>query len=299
MLLIRPETVTDTSLLSCNILENEYSAWNIATTYGITDRVIVIGTNFHKIYESLQAGNLAYNPTTSPTWWIEVSSTNRWKLFDSSISSQASNPDVIDTTIQLSIAIDSLVLLNVSANTARVIVTDPLEGVVYDVTKNLVSYSFITDWFAYFYEPIVRKTDIYFDKIPRYANATVRIILSDVNNTVLCGALIIGNRKELGAPQYGAKVGIQDYSVKTQNTFGDYTVLQRAFRKTASFTIWVEKENVDVLAALLAQYRAMPIVYIGSDQYSSTIIYGFYKDFSITISYPTTSICTLDLEGLT
>jgi hypothetical protein len=39
-------------------------------------------------------------------------------------------------------------------------------------------------------------------------------------------------------------------------------------------------------------------VWVGSEEYASMIVYGFYKDFSIEISYPTVSICSLEIEGL-
>ena len=43
----------------------------------------------HNIYESLQAGNLNKVPeSTLGTWWVIVSKTNRWKLFDNSEGSQ-------------------------------------------------------------------------------------------------------------------------------------------------------------------------------------------------------------------
>ena len=56
---------------------------------------------------------------------------------------------------------------------------------------------------------------------------------------------------------------------------------------------------VDEIVNLLAEYRATPIVYIGSDAYASTIVYGFYKDFTVVIAYYLKSICNLEIEGLT
>jgi len=96
-----------------------------------------------------------------------------------------------------------------------------------------------------------------------------------------------------------AKVGIQDYSIKQRDTFGNYTILQRAFNKKADFTVYIENSAVDSVVNLLSDYRATPTVYVGSSSFGSTIIYGFYKDFSVDIAYPTKSVCTISLEGLT
>ncbi|WP_171695060.1 hypothetical protein [Methylomonas sp. ZR1] len=270
----------------------------MGTTYGLGDRVRIVGTNTHLVFESLQAGNVAHD-VSEPTWWLHVGSTNRWKMFDEAINSQSVNPNTIDLTFTTTDRIDTVALLNIAGLSVRIIMTDAIDGVVYDKTTSLISDSGITDWYSYFYEPIARKTDFVAFDLPPYYAATVRVILSDPGYNVAIGALLLGFKKVLGGTQYGAKAGIQDYSVKKRDDFGNYTILERAYNKNASFTFWVVAGNVDYLQNLLATYRATPILYIGTEDYRSTVIYGFYKDFSITIAYPTESLCNLELEGLT
>ncbi|NOV29161.1 carbohydrate-binding protein [Methylomonas sp. ZR1] len=220
-------------------------------------------------------------------------------MFDEAINSQSVNPNTIDLTFTTTDRIDTVALLNIAGLSVRIIMTDAIDGVVYDKTTSLISDSGITDWYSYFYEPIARKTDFVAFDLPPYYAATVRVILSDPGYNVAIGALLLGFKKVLGGTQYGAKAGIQDYSVKKRDDFGNYTILERAYNKNASFTFWVVAGNVDYLQNLLATYRATPILYIGTEDYRSTVIYGFYKDFSITIAYPTESLCNLELEGLT
>ena len=50
---------------------------------------------------------------------------------------------------------------------------------------------------------------------------------------------------------------------------------------------------------MLAAYRAEPMLWIGSEQYASTWVYGFYRDFSVEITFPNQSYLNLGLEGLT
>lgn len=299
MMLVRPFVVNDAVLTSCNIPETDYTAWAIGTTYALGQRVRVVGSNVHKVYESLSAGNLGHDPATSPTWWLDVGATNRWKMFDEAINSQSINADSIDLTFTTTDRIDTVALLNIAGLSVRIIMTDAIDGVVYDKTSTLISDSGITDWYAYFYEPIARKVDFVAFDLPPYYAATVRVIVSDPGYNVAIGALLLGFKKVLGGTQYGAKAGIQDYSVKKRDDFGNYTILERAYNKNASFTFWVVAGNVDYLHSLLASYRATPILYAGTEEYSSSVIYGFFKDFSVTIAYPTESLCTLELEGLT
>lgn len=299
MKLIRPMTINDAALLSSNVADPDYAAWSSSTTYVQGERVSVTLADSHKVYESLQSANTNNSPATSPLWWVEVGGTNRWKMFDQSITSQTSNADSIDCVFQADGYINAVALLNTYAEAARIQVTDSVDGLVYDQTFSLVSGGGITDWWAYFFEPITYVSDKVITDMPMYANSTVQVTLSLSGGTVLCGGCVLGLSSEIGGVQYGASVGIQDYSVKQRDQFGNYTILQRAFSKRATFQILVENYLVDIVQAMLASYRATPIVYFGSDLYSSTIVYGFYKDFSIVISQPSHSVCSLEIEGLT
>ena len=111
---------------------------------------------------------------------------------------------------------------------------------------------------------------------------------------------MLGQASPLGlGVNLGAGVGIQDYSRKETNDYGDAVLIQRAYAKRANFDMTLERMDVDTTVQLLASLRATPCLWIGSSQYSSTIIFGFFKDFSVTISYPMHSDCSLSIEGLT
>lgn len=301
MKIIRPMTVDDVALSSSNVLENDYAEWDVETEYGLGDLKIYVTTDTHWIIESLQAANTGHTPTgeTSDTWWLKRGNTNRWKMFDQSVQSQTENADTIEVDLIADGIADGVALLNVSAATVNITVTDATDGEVYNEDFNMTSDSGIQDWYAYFFEPIVRLSDLAVTGLPPYAGATIGVTLDDTGNTAKCGALVLGQFKELGLTQYGLGLGITDYSVKQQDDFGNYTILERAYRRRSDISLWVDNGFVDQLYTLLASYRATPTVYIGSDSFGTSIVYGFYKDFYITVPYTDASICTLELEGLT
>lgn len=295
MKIIRPVAIA--SLDSSNVAENDYSAYDAAHTYAVGDRVIVVAD--HKIYESLVGSNTGNTPLSSPSQWLMVGATNRWKMFDTSVTSQTTHADTIDIDVTVTGRADSVALLNIAASTVDISMTDATDGVVYSRSFSMTSSSGITDWYKYFFEPVLRKTDLVVNGLPPYGNAQFSITLNDTGNTVACGACVIGQSMNVGQTVFGAKVGIQDYSIKQRDTFGNYTVLERAFNKYADFTVVIDNDLVDRLEAILAQYRATPIVYQGSAQFGSMVIYGFYKNFSIEIAYQQHSICSIEVEGLT
>lgn len=273
-----------------------YANYGAGITYNLGDVVIV--PEIHRQYESLQGSNTGH-PLTDPAWWLDLGVTNRWRMFDTSVSTQTANPDAIRVGITADGRADSVALLNVNGATARITMTDAFEGVIYDETYPLVSDSGIQDWYAYFFEPIERISDLVITDMPPYADALVEISIEEEGQMVLCGVCVVGLSKEIGMTAMGANIGIQDYSVKQQDGFGDFTVVERAFSKRANFQVLVDGAFVDPLLRLLAAYRAAPIVYVGDAGYASTVVFGFYKDFQIEIAYPDYSLCTLEIEGLT
>jgi len=258
--------------------------------------------NVHKIYESLVDANTGnYPPTdvleTVPKW-LEISATNRWKAFDISVGSQTTNTNTITYRITPGRVIDSVAFLNMNAASVQVVQTDPVDGIIFDETTTLIDDD-ILDWYTYFFTDFTTITDISASDLLPYRNAYIDITLSYAGETVAIGAIIVGFSAEIGATQYSPSIGITDYSVKTVDPFGKYTITERAFSDTMSCDVVVEAGKVSSIKNMLAGYRATLLVWIGSDEYSSTIVYGFYRDFSIVISYPSYSICSIEVEGLT
>lgn len=288
-------------MLVSNVPENDYPVWLVGTTYALNDKVLH-PTN-HKIYQSAAAGNVGHPPPDT-AYWVDTGFDNRWRMFDQSVTSQTSQATNISVAIAPGQRIDSVVGLNCQAATVTVNVVDPIDGLVYSSSTPLTSYSGINNWFMYFYEPIIQLTEFINTDIPvAFPTATTTVSITSPSGTPAIGGLVIGLSKELGVTEMGAKISIIDYSVKTKDNFGNYTIVQRNFSKRADFSIKVDTTTVDSLQNLLASYRSIPIVYIGSNttasqQFGSTIIYGYYKDFSIDIAYTTLSTCTMQIEGL-
>lgn len=300
--IIRPAAILDANLISSNIPETDYVAYSAATTYGLGDRVRVVAADIHYVYQSVVAGNLNHNPLTdslsTPAYWSRVGRTNRWTMFDDSITSQSTSALTIDVSLQAASRVDSVAFLNIDAASVQVVQTDITDGEVYNRTFSLVSTEGIIDGWSWCFEPIIRVNDFAVTDMLPYANATVDVIISD-GVTAKLGGLVLGLKRDLGAIQYGASIGIQDYSIKVQDDWGNYSITPRAFNKLADWSLWIENGKVDQMQTIFAGYRATPIVYIGSEEFNSTIIYGFYADFKVAIQYPTHSICSLALKGLT
>jgi len=294
MRILRPATIDDAALISSNITET-VAAYNAGTTYALGNQVRSDTT--HRLYESVQAGNTGHS-LDDPAWWADIGPTNRWAMFDQVVGTQTTGATGIDVTVQPTGRIDALALLNVDAATVQVIVTDGATT-VFDQTYSMTSDSGVNNWYSYFYEPILRKTDLIVTDIPLISGPEIQIIADASGDPCSIGALITGLSRIIGTTSYGAGVGITDYSVKNADEFGNYTITPRAFARKGTFRVMVDASSSDEVFRILSTYRATPTLYIGADEYLSTAIYGFFRDFNIEIAYPLNHLCSLEIEGLT
>lgn len=294
--IIRPFEIDDTTLIDSSISDTiDYALYSGATTYALANKVV--GADHHE-YESLVGSNIG-NALSDPAKWLDLGFNRKWRMFDLSNTSQSSDDDEIDVEVDVTGRITSVSLLNVEATTVQIIATTVADGEIYNQTFNLVSDSGINNWYEYFFEPIIRVGDLVVTDIPAYADPTIQVIISAPGSTVYIGTLTIGQSLLVGAAVYGATVGIQDYSRKVTDEFGNSSVVQRAFAKRATFKVAVAGSKIDAVVAFLASIRASPCVYKGTDQYASTYIYGFYKDFRQGIDHPGLGYLNIDIEGLT
>ena len=300
LIVVQPLAITDAmvSAPNTNVPEADYAVWSSATTYALSARVILTST--HKIYQSLQASNLNKDPTTQPLWWVEVSPTNKWALFDSAVSTQTKQSTYIKYTVTPGQTVNAIAALNLTNATQIVItVTSASAGVIYSKTVDVSPVPASASWWDWFFGIKRAQTQCVLVDLPSYPDATIRFELYG-GSSLAIGVLLIGQQRAFGAGiKYGAKVGIQDYSRKEKNDFGDTVLVQRAFARRADFELMVSADEVDSLQGFLSDVRAVPCLWIGSTEYEATTVFGFYKTFDILISYPSQSDCSLQIEGLT
>ena len=300
--IIKPVTVTNSVLTSSNVTEDDYSEWSSATTYADGAKVIVIGTT-HKVYESLVGSNLNNDPTTDDgTNWLELSATNRWKAFDQKIADQVSNLNTIEYQLNSATTnVTAVSLFGLDGISVNITVTDATDGEVYNEDFSLLDNAEIVDWFTYFFAEQGTKTEALFTGIPPYLNSDVDItVTAETGTNAKVGQIVLGFLSNFGLTTYGTSVGIEDYSRKETDAFGNFIITERAFAKLVDYDVRLETGKARTVQNTLADFRATPIVYIGSeDEAFATIVYGFYRRFDITLEGPAYSFAAVEVEGLT
>ena len=294
------DIITGSGLVYTTLTESN-PEWSSATTYALGAKVVygIYGT-----YQSLQSGNLNRTPPiTSPfndAYWVRTGPTNKMAMFDDQISSVSSGTsDIIFAVVASSI--DSVALLNITASKTNIAVTDKdTKALVYHNSQQLSGGESL-DWYGYFfYDSDTQKTSSIYLDIPPAANSLITIKVSGTG-AVSVGTYVNGQIKAIGNTQYGVSAGIIDYSRKDTDEFGNTTFTKRNFSKRMNASVSLTNSNLNRVQRILYGLRATPVLWIASTdaQFEEPlIIYGFYRDFSTEISYPTHSICNLQVEGL-
>lgn len=293
------DIVTGSNLIYSTVTEAT-AAWSSGTTYALAAKVRYL----NQIWESLQASNLNKAPNTNPTWWVLIGPDNLHAPFDLSVSTASAMP-TIQTIVLKPGAFDALALVNVDAEVTEVGITDYNSKTIYFSNTYGLTGGTVFDWFSYFFDQITEeRTQILVQGLSEfYPNAVITIRLrsaAGVNNKI--GAIIPGLTTTLGGSQYGISAGITDYSRKETDEFGVISFIERNYSKRMSADVHFANSEINKVQRFLYSIRATPVVWVGSDDPTyeePLVVFGFYRDFSTTIAYPSHSLCSLEIEGLT
>lgn len=298
MEILKQIAIQDANLFSSNVSESDYPAYNAGTTYGLGDLVIEVSANKHYIYRSAVASNLNHLPSVSPTQWVNIGSTNRWKMFDQYINTQTENVGTIDVTMQTLQRYDGLFLGNIDADTVQIIIRDAANVIKYNQTFTTTKTNSAVGFWSFFFGEKVRVRDLYVNNLPYYATGKMQIIMTKATGTAKCGVCVIGKAMVLGVTEHGLKMGIADYSVRDTNEFGQTYIKQRPYSKTNDITFYASNNDIDTISEVLSDYRSTPCVFISSMKYTLSQVYGFYQEFEIVVAYPTHSLIAMKIQGL-
>lgn len=300
MQVIVPVAVTDSILTSHNVAEPDTgeTVWASGTSY--VSGALVIRTQTHRVYRSLQGSNLNNTPESSPTWWSDVGPTNRWAMFDSQVSTATVRTSPLIVELTPTTRCNAIGLFGLVGASLQVEVFDGATR-VYNRTVALLDQQPPTDWWEYFYAPIVQRTAVVLNDLVPFGGARVKITITATSGQVRCGALSLGLTRNLGDSLFGVSTGIKDYSVKNYDPLTEAISLSRkTFSKTLSCRTQMPEGAIDGVVTVLEALRATPVVWLSTedDRFESLNVFGFYEDFAVEFSTAGIAYCSLKIQGM-
>lgn len=311
MKIIRPTPVTDATLISSTIPENDHAVWSAATNYGAGAFVISVAT--HTIYRSLTADNLNKNPDLEqvaladpliadpdPINWQVIGATDRWKLFDSKPSQAATRANNITIVNAPGVFIGGLGGFNISANTVTITMEDA--GVeVYARTVSLQDESGVIDAFSYCFGEIVELSEFVVTDLPPYAGALVTVSLDRPGGNVKVGQIVMGPLWDTGVTRPdGSGFSGLDFSLVENDQFGNLTRVRREAATLSNFDLLLDATQLLSFKTRMKSLRGgVAAVFVGSDDNrKSAISYGILRDYRVSYQTPFWSIINLETQEL-
>lgn len=261
-----------------------------------------------RLYESLVDTNLGSTPglTTTTSKWLDLGTDNRVVLFDIN----STRPSISRSNFSAQIDPNVLRQNTTTINSIGISRLKNISSIKVSIWQQNSSSLWKRVWTSTY--PVSGKANALLDGIPyapsygAYAGVSGagKILLefavsgSDVAEV---GTVVFGTINTLGSIEYGAKLGITDYSIKEPDDYGNVTFVKRQYNRDVSVSFNIPNTSVSAVQQLLYDLRATPTYWEITDiaDFSSiTNFVGWYTDFNCVISRPSTSTYTLDLRSL-
>lgn len=297
--ILRPTTVTEAVLTGSTVAEDPTPEWSPVEVYALDARVHLPAV--HRVYQSLVGSNVGNNPLSSPAQWVDVGPTNRWAMFDGALGIASEQVGSIEVSLRPGPA-DAVVVLGVQASLLRVRLYDSVGGDLVLTREVSMRAGAVSDWWEWTMAPYEFRQQAAVVELPAYLDPVLVITLVGVGDApARCGELLVGSSTDLGEVQFGATLGIADYSRKETDEFGVTTLVKRANAKKLSAQLRMDALRLSKTYEFLASIQATPIVVLTdpSEDYDALTLYGFVSDFSIDLALPRIHYCTLEVTGLT
>jgi len=295
-----PVAITDAMVTATDVPEADYAAWAGGTTYALGDRVI----NGHKIWESAQAGNTGHDPETSGSaWWLKVSATNRWRLFDLEQVTSTSKASGMYYELQPGSPINSVHMLGLyDVDSVQLRVYDGAT-LAYDGGQNASGLlPTESDWWAYCYGPWTLSDQQHYADLPYIVAPKIRVdytggaamstqVLMLGNDTVFCTQSATG-------VQAGVRIRFDRSSSFKPNEFDIPTMKTSALVATVNFTLILLSSDVDTLLDFYRDNGAQVCLFTVSDLWRATQILGVITSLEPMLHGPVYSEFAFEIRGV-
>lgn len=283
MYLIKPHTISD---FESTIPEPD-TGETVWSAYTSTVGDVRILTTTHRKYRAAIASTDSpdVGATKDPKTWVDIGPTNRWAWADNRNTTQsvATGGMTIETT--LGVVSSSLSGFNITGASSVIInVIVESSGVVTPIVIPMIDNSEINDYFQWFFNEIVNKTEFIVTNLPFYGNATIDVEFVGTGD-VGVGSLVFGNPDRLGDINYGTS-----YKLLAGGVEDDSATMKLIDYK---FTIWNNQggSTYRKLASLIGK----PAVYFATENVDNgAMVLGYYVDSNISIDTP--SFCPVSLS---
>ena len=319
MKMLVTKTIERADVLANNLVADTTTAYNPATSYvynATVPEIVRVSKEDDNVTDIIPArlylllgDSDGLYPPDNPTLWFDNGATNKDKMFDEYINTQAvaTGAEATDAgKIVLTIVSDgqyTVSCFGLSGTSIQFELLSSTATVLDDVTYSLVDNESCISWYNYFFDDFITISKITHE-FPVRIISSLRITIVDTNvgSYPKIGAVKVGQNFYLGETRGQPSLSLLDFSVKERNTFGDLYLSQGLFADEISVDILLESKTADTVKRALTSMRGLSTVFDCNNSetsYSSLIVLGFFQDFDLVLEGARYSLSTLTIESLT
>jgi hypothetical protein len=286
--------------------ESSAVVWDGGTTYGENDRV----TKNHSLYISNESGNTS-DPETNSTGenpkWTRLGTTNSWRMFDMFRTGAGSSRlypgvdqatvgrDFIDVIVYAPGVVRGYALLGIDAGVLEVWAYKA--GVeVYRRETTLVDLAASAYWYEYFTKMPSRRASVVAFDLPAVGGLTLRFRLRGEGRISL-GKILVGVEEEAGCTLPDFTTDFYNTTRQTRDQFENLELVPRRVLKSKTFRARYKTNRAEGVESLVERLMWSPAVFVGSENFATSILYGYIKTCSTTTNRNVT-VMTLGVESI-
>lgn len=289
---IKPLAITPAMLVSSDAVTESVPAWAIGTTYGAGEAHRVIDDNI--IWQSLQAANTAQRPADSPTWWVAVSATNPWRMFDLSSSSQTKRANTLTVKLRPGTIVTALAAVGMQGvSLLRVRMVSDVYGLVSEQEIVRRRLPFGRGFWHWCYGRRSEPLTSYITSLPSFLDAEITIEFEG-SSELGVGTLLLGTVSSWGlGVRTGMSLDLQSFSTKKRDEWGAVKLVRRLTSDTQKIPMVLSRAETVQFYRFVASLDGLPALWITDVD----AIYGFHESFNVLIAYSSASEAQLTIQG--
>ncbi|MGE4510646.1 MAG: hypothetical protein AB7D43_06065 [Sulfurimonadaceae bacterium] len=216
----------------------------------------------------------------------DLDAANIEKLTDMRLSTKATNGT---QSVEIVLGI-----LRQNAISMSGLVAEQVNITLYDYADTILGeqsfsqlYADIGDIWEYFYASFLLNDEFFFRIDRPEIIKKIKIVVLHSSENVEIGNLLVSEALSIGRTQTEFRLGIKDYSIKTEDEFGDPLITERGYAKKGSFTVWVDNAFTNRIYKYLSEIRAQVVLFIADDvgEMDAAVVFGIYRDFEILYTH--------------
>lgn len=263
-----------------------------------------IKASTHKLYQA--STNTTDDPEIgvlkTPPTWVEVSSTNQFRMFDYSKSAKSTgtSPEVIEITPAVKVSAVGFFNL-IGVRYINITITDPTLGEVYNVDYDLLDITGVLNMWQYFYYDLLYVDYLVIDDIPVYKFATIAITFTaeSAGSDISIGEVVTGFGKTIGQLVSGTSTDRKSYSTVEYDDFGNETIVKRPSATFTTFQVSLPSSDIKYVESMLANIIDEPTLFVGDDVAGEKLSdFGYYERSALVRKNPSVSEITLKVRGV-